>query len=285
MTGLLEHLAGGRRCGGHPGLRRPHLRHPTQRLAHAPLLSRSLHPGPGRDPATAPAPRHARGRVPRGLQRGDLLPRRARLALRRGSGRAYCREPGGSRPGVGRGVRRSLIYQPEVAPEATYRAAHHNRREFCRGAFTLQAVSGNVAIMAGPQRRGRRRGAVHRTPRQSVRQRGSARPGARRRGGYARGTRAVRAAVTRPRHNLSPPATRALPAPVRWWVALLVATLSFGGGLAAAQTLPRHATPSVAGGAPPAFVQEYAQAEKLRASGRCDHAIPLYRRAISAYAT
>ncbi len=78
---------------------------------------------------------------------------------------------------------------------------------------------------------------------------------------------------------------RALPAPVRWWVALLVATLSFGGGLAAAQTLPRHATPSVAGGAPPAFVQEYAQAEKLRASGRCDHAIPLYRRAISAYAT
>jgi len=92
----------------------------------------------------------------------------------------------------------------------------------------------------------------------------------------------------RPHGRITPlPARRPqpLPARVRWWVALLVATFSFGGGLAAAQTLPRHAMTAPAGGAPPGSAQEYAQAEQLRASGHCDRAIPLYRRAIAAYAT
>ncbi|MDQ2830244.1 MAG: tetratricopeptide repeat protein [Chloroflexota bacterium] len=78
---------------------------------------------------------------------------------------------------------------------------------------------------------------------------------------------------------------RSLPVQVRWWVALLIATFTFGGGLAAAQTLPRHTMPISTGGAPSPAAQAYAQAERLRAANHCDRAIPLYRRAIAAYAT
>lgn len=78
---------------------------------------------------------------------------------------------------------------------------------------------------------------------------------------------------------------RSLPVQVRWWVALLIATFTFGGGLAAAQTLPQHTTSVSTEGAPSPAAQAYAQAESLRAANHCDRAIPLYRQAIAAYAT
>jgi len=81
------------------------------------------------------------------------------------------------------------------------------------------------------------------------------------------------------------PIADGLPSWVRWWVALLVATFSFGGGLAVAQTLPHHATPASTGGTPFPAVRAYTQAERQRAAGHCDRAIPLYQRAISSYAT